>query len=318
MDVNFRNSAPSVLLHWPNGMTQPRNFNSPGERPGTATGGIQSRLTMLTTHIAIAFASGLASTLAVHATPDSPGSNVVLVAHRGAVGQGQPENTLAAFRQAIANGAGAIEIDLRGTKDSEIVVIHDRTVDRTTNGSGAVAELTLAELQQLDAGRGERIPTYREVLQLVAGTGIVLLLDIKKGGVLDRRQVVRLTEEHGAVADVIVGPRNLEDLRAFRELNPDLRTLGFVDEIEDIAPFVEAGADIIRLWPEWIYANPALVTRVHELGRQAWTIAGDAPRLELEKLVRLGVRGILVDRPEVMNELLAVVRKCREGGETAC
>jgi glycerophosphoryl diester phosphodiesterase len=268
------------------------------------------------TVLAITF--GLVSTPTVQAAPEPPGSEVVLVAHRGAVGQGQPENTLAAFRQAVASGAEAIEIDLRGTKDGEIVVIHDRTVDRTTNGSGAVAELTLAELQQLDAGRGERIPTYQEVLQLVSGTGIVLLLDIKKGGVLDRRQVVRLTEEHGAVADVIVGPRNLEDLRAFRELNPDLRTLGFVDEIEDIAPFVEAGADIIRLWPEWIYANPALVTRVHELGRQAWTIAGDAPRLELEKLVRLGVRGILVDRPEVMNELLAEVRKCREGGETAC
>jgi glycerophosphoryl diester phosphodiesterase len=271
---------------------------------------------MPATRFALAIMSGLASTATMQAAPDSPGPDIVLVAHRGAVGQGQPENTLAAFRQAIASGAEAIEIDLRGTQDGEIVVIHDSTVDRTTNGSGAVADQTLAQLRQLDAGRGERIPTYREVLQLVSGTGIVLLLDIKKGGVLDRRQVVRLTEEHDMVAHVIVGPRNLDDLRAFRELNPDLRTLGFVDEIEDIAPFVQAGADIIRLWPEWIYANPALVTRVHELGRQAWTIAGDAPRLELEKLIRLGVRGILVDRPAVLNELLAEMSRNR-GLETA-
>ena len=254
---------------------------------------------------------GLASTAAVQAAPDPPDPDVVLVAHRGAVGQGQPENTLAAYRQAIASGAEAIEIDLRGTKDGEIVVIHDSTVDRTTNGSGAVADHARALGRQLAEGRGERIATCGEVLQLVAGAGIVLLLDIKKGGVLDRRQVVHLTEEHGAVANVIVGPRNLADLRAFRELNPDLRTLGFVDEIEDIAPFVQAGADIIRLWPEWIYANPALVTRVHELGRQAWTIAGDAPRLELEKLIRLGVRGILVDRPAVLSELLAEMSKNR-------
>jgi glycerophosphoryl diester phosphodiesterase len=266
--------------------------------------------------VVLAIASGLASTATVQAAPDSPGSDIVLVAHRGAVGQGQPENTLAAFRQAIASGAEAIEIDLRGTKDGEIVVIHDAKVDRTTNGSGAVADQTLAQLRQLDAGRGERIPTYREVLQLVSGTGIVLLLDIKKGGVLDRRQVIRLTEEHDMVANVIVGPRNLDDLRAFREFNPDLRTIGFVDEIEDIAPFVQAGADIIRLWPEWIYANPALVARVHELGRQAWTIAGDAPRIELEKLIRLGVRGILVDQPAVMNELLAEMNRNR-GLETA-
>lgn len=264
---------------------------------------------------ALAITASLASTSAVHAAPDSPASNVVLVAHRGAVGPGQPENTLAAFRQAIAGGAEAIEIDLRGTKDGEIVVIHDATVDRTTNGSGAVADQTLAQLRQLDAGRGERIPTYQEVLRLVSGTGIVLLLDIKKGGVLDRRKVIRVTEDYDAIANVIVGPRNLEDLKAFRALNPGLRTLGFVDEIEDIAPFVRGGADIIRLWPEWIYANPALVGRVHELGRHVWTIAGDAPSAELQKLVRLGVRGILVDRPEVMNELLAEMSKDRGRGE---
>lgn len=266
---------------------------------------------------ALAIVSGLASTAAVHAAPDSPGSNVVLVAHRGAVGPGQPENTLAAFRQAIASGAEAIEIDLRGTKDGEIVVIHDATVDRTTDGSGAVADKSLAELKKLDAGRGERIPTYQEVLQLVSGTGIVLLLDIKKGGVLDRQKVIRVTEEHDAIANVIVGARSLEDLQAFRALNPDLRTLGFVDEIEDIAPFVQGGADFIRLWPEWIYANPALVGRVHGLGRQVWTTAGDAPRLELEKLVHLGVRGILVDQPAVMNELLAELSKDRGSGERA-
>jgi glycerophosphoryl diester phosphodiesterase len=266
--------------------------------------------------VVLAIASCLSSTSTVHAAPDPPGSNVVLVAHRGAVGPGQPENTLAAFRLAIASGAEAIEIDLRGTKDGEIVVIHDPTVDRTTNGSGAVADQTLAQLRLLDAGRGERIPTYQEVLRLVSGTGIVLLLDIKKGGVLDREKVIRVTEDHDAIGNVIVGPRTLEDLKAFRALNPRLRTLGFVDEIEDIAPFVQGGADIIRLWPEWIYANPALVGRVHELGRQVWTTAGDAPGVELEKLVRLGVRGILVDEPAVMNELLAAMSTSRGRGET--
>jgi len=266
-------------------------------------------------NVVLAIASGLASTPAVQAAPDSPGPNVVFVAHRGAVGHGQPENTLAAFRQAIASGAEAIEIDLRGTKDGKIVVMHDATVDRTTNGRGAVADKSLDELKELDAGDGERIPTYKEVLQLVSGIGIVLLLDIKKGGVLDRQKVIRVTEDHNAIANVIVGSRSLEDLRAFRALSPDVRTLGFVDEIEDIAPFVQAGADIIRLWPEWIYANPGLVGSVHELGKHVWTTAGDAPRSELEKLVQLGVRGILVDQPAVMNELLADMRKNRGSSE---
>lgn len=263
----------------------------------------------------LAIVPGLVPTSTVQAAPHSPGPDVVLVAHRGAVGPGQPENTLAAFRQAIASGAEAIEIDLRGTKDGEIVVIHDRTVDRTTNGSGAVADQTLAELRRLDAGRGERIPTYQEVLQLVSGTGIVLLLDIKRGGVLDRQKVLRVTEEHDALASVIVGPRNLEDLRAFRALNPDLRMLGFIDEIADIAPFVQAGADIVRLWPEWIHADPGLVSRVRQLGKLVWTTAGDAPREELQKLIALGVSGILVDQPAVMNELLAAMSRSRGSGE---
>ena len=282
---------------------------------GCGEPGTRKLLATLAANVALAIVSGLASTPAVQAAPDSPGSNVVFVAHRGAVGHGQPENTLAAFRQAIASGAEAIEIDLRGTKDGEIVVIHDATVDRTTNGRGAVADKSLAELKKLDAGRSERIPTYKEVLQLVSGTGIVLLLDIKESRVLDRRKVVRLTEDHDVIPNVIVGPRNLEDLQAFRALSPDLRTLGFVDEIEDIAPFVQAGVDYIRLWPEWIYANPGLVGSVHELGKQVWTTAGDAPRTELEKLVRLGIRGILVDQPAVMHELLAAMRKSRDSSE---
>ena len=277
-----------------------------------------NRLTRsLATGLTLAIASGLGPTSNVQAAPELPGSDVVLVAHRGAVGPGQPENTLAAFRQAIASGAEAIEIDLRGTKDGEIVVIHDRTVDRTTNGSGAVADQTLAELRRLDAGRGERIPTYQEVLRLVSGTGIVLLLDIKRGGVLDRQKVMRATEEHNAVANVIVGPRNLEDLKAFRALNPDLRMLGFIDEIEDILPFVQAGADIIRLWPEWIHADSGLVSRVRRLGKPVWTTAGDAPREELQKLITLGVSGILVDQPAVMDELHAELSKSRGSGEDA-
>ena len=240
-----------------------------------------------------------------------PDWSVVFVAHRGGIVPGYPENTLAAFRQAIAHGAQVIEIDLRGTRDGNVVIMHDATVDRTTNGRGAVTDLTLAELKVLDAGRGERIPTYEEVLQLVAGTGVKLLLDIKQSAALDKRQVVRLTEAHDAILDVIVGPRSLEDLRAFQAIDPNLRTLGFISEVEDIEPFVEAGVDIIRLWPAWIHRDPSRVGRVQRLGRPVWTTAGDAPRDALEALIRLGVNGILTDHPAVMGALIADLRTRR-------
>lgn len=237
-------------------------------------------------------------------TPASKTSEVAFVAHRGGIVPGYPENTLAAFREAIRHGAEAIEIDLRGTKDGAIVIMHDETIDRTTNGKGAVTSHTLAELKVLDAGAGQRIPTYEDVLQFVAGTGVKLLLDIKPSPSLDKPQVVRLTEKYNAVQNVIVGPRSVDDLRAFKALNPNLRTLGFLPGAEDIEPFVNAGVDIIRLWPEWIYANPALVQRVHRLGKPVWTTAGEAPRDELQKLITLGVDGILSDFPAVLNALL--------------
>ncbi len=228
---------------------------------------------------------------------------VVFVAHRGGIVPGYPENTLLAYRQAIAFGVHAIEIDLRGTKDGKVVIMHDETVDRTTNGSGKVSDLTFTELRKLDAGRGERVPTYEEVLQLVAGTGVTLLLDIKRSQVLDKEQVVRLTEEHAAILNIIVGARSLKDLRTFRELNPNLRTLGFIPSAADIDSFVDAGVDIVRLWPKWIYAENDLVKKVHNLGRPVWTTAGDAKLAELKDLIQLGVNGILLDSPKLLSTL---------------
>jgi glycerophosphoryl diester phosphodiesterase len=245
------------------------------------------------------------------AGPDWPEWNVAFVAHRGGIVPGYPENTLVAFRQAVKHGAEVIEVDLRATKDGEVVIMHDETLDRTTNGKGKVIDYTLAELKKLDAGGGERIPTYEEALQLVTGTGVKLLLDIKESPVLDKRKVVRLTDKYNAALNVIAGPRNLDDLRIFRALNPNLRTLGFIPEIKDIGPFAQAGVDIIRLWPKWIYATPELVKKVHQLGKPVWTTANDAPREELEKLIKLGVNGILSDLPEVMNKMLADMKKTR-------
>jgi glycerophosphoryl diester phosphodiesterase len=93
---------------------------------------------------------------------------VLVIAHRGASGHA-PENTMAAFKKAVALGATFIETDLQLSRDAHFVAIHDATLDRTTNGSGAVHDMTLAELRRLDAGSwfgseyaGERIPTLGE------------------------------------------------------------------------------------------------------------------------------------------------------------
>jgi glycerophosphoryl diester phosphodiesterase len=260
-------------------------------------------------------------------------SDVVVVAHRGIV-SGFPENTLAAYREAIGLGFRAIEIDLRATADGHIVVMHDETVDRTTDGTGHVSELTFAEIRSLDAGShaggrfaDQKVPTIEETLDAVAGSGIKLVLDIKPGPLLDHERVVGLAERRGVVLDVIVGPRSLADLRDFKRLNPNLRALGLVpgEEFEPadrdaVEEFARSGADLIRLWPPWIFADrdqsggttSPLVERMHELGKPVWTTADvlyrdinpDRPGEDLAELVRLGVNGILTDVPELLRDLL--------------
>lgn len=255
-----------------------------------------------------------------------PDWDVVLVAHRG-LAPGLPENTMAAFRDVVERGVGVIEIDLRGTADGEVVVMHDETVDRTTDGTGDVTDLTLESIKTFDAGShagasfsGERVPTYDEVLEFAQANGVMLLLDIKLSDVLDREKIVRLTEEHDAVLNVIVGVRSVEDLTEFRSLNPNLRTLGFIPDPAAIEPFAEAGVEIIRLWPEWIRGEdseargpiPAdcagiencLVKRVQTNNRPVWTTAGEAGREELIGLIEAGANGILTDVPDVLADLL--------------
>lgn len=217
--------------------------------------------------------------------------------------EGVPENTLAAFREAVRHGVRVLEIDLRATADGEVVILHDETLDRTTNGRGPVSAQTLAAVRALDAGKGERVPTFAEALAFARAEGVQLLLDIKESPGLDKARVVRMIEDAGAVLEVIAGPRNLADLREFQRLNPNLRTLGFISTPEEIERFAEAGVHIIRLWPRWIAADPNLIRRVHALGRAVWVTAGDASREELEALLRAGVDGILGDRPAVLQSL---------------
>jgi len=241
-----------------------------------------------------------------------PDWTVLNIAHRGGIVPGYAENTLAAYRRAISIGVDIIEIDLRGSRDGEVIVLHDETLDRTTDGSGMVTDHTLGKLKQLNAGGGESIPSYTEVLELAAASGVKLLLDIKVSAVLDKEKVVRLTESHRAVLDVIVGVRTLSDLRTFRQLNPNIRTLGFIRRPEDIDDFVAGGVDIIRLWPEWIRADQEIVRKVQGLGKPVWTTAADAPREVLEELIGSGVSGILSDFPELSSRVMAEVEaRCR-------
>src|SRR5438105_301115 len=142
---------------------------------------------------------------------------VWVIGHRGAMGH-CPENTMASFERALELGADWIELDVHLSRDSELIVIHDETLERTTNGHGLVCDHTLAELEQLDAGNGQRIPTLGEVLDWAGRMNSVVDIEIKNAplyypgieqavvSALDRsqmtEQVIVISFDHSAVQRV--------------------------------------------------------------------------------------------------------------------
>ena len=149
------------------------------------------------------------------------------IAHRGASGT-FPENTLSAFRAAIDAGADMCELDVQLTRDGAVVVIHDETVERTTDGKGEVAELTLEELKRLDAGakfkggalKGERIPTLDEVFSVTSGK-CGLNIELKAGGL--EHQVAQIMQARNAFGDSIVSSFDWDYLKKIQQLHFNIR-----------------------------------------------------------------------------------------------
>ncbi|TFH06840.1 MAG: glycerophosphodiester phosphodiesterase, partial [Candidatus Thorarchaeota archaeon] len=140
----------------------------------------------------------------------------LVVAHRGASGSAQ-ENTLLAFQLAYEIGAHMIETDVQETVDGTLVCIHDYDVDRTTNGTGAIAELTYREIRDLDAGNGAKIPTLDEVLDYVRGK-MKINIELKVTGV--EKDVLSAVKERNMISEVtissflhgtLISTRNLDD-----------------------------------------------------------------------------------------------------------
>ncbi len=162
---------------------------------------------------------------------------VVNVAHRGDSGN-RPENTLAAFAAAIEIGADQIELDVGLSRDGELVVIHDATIDRTTNGQGAVGQMTLAELKAVDAGSwfsaeyvGEKLPTLAEALS-VFPEWMGLNCHTKcfdPDSDEHERQVVQALADAQMIGRTVIATDYLGSLMRFRQLAPELDLRSYPD-----------------------------------------------------------------------------------------
>jgi glycerophosphoryl diester phosphodiesterase len=228
------------------------------------------------------------------------------IAHRGASGT-FPENTLSAFRAAIAAGADMCELDAQRTRDGAIVVIHDDTVNRTTGGRGRVADMTLDELRRLDAAakfkgaiRGERIPALDEVFETARGK-MGINVELKAVGI--EHDVSRIMRAHDALGGSMVSSFDWNSLRRMREIDPEVR-VGVLAErgaTKMIDAAVAMGAFAVN--PRHDLVGAELCGTAHARGLQVlvWTV--DDPDL-MRKLIAGGVDGIMTNYPDRLREVL--------------
>jgi glycerophosphoryl diester phosphodiesterase len=203
----------------------------------------------------------------------------LLGGHRGNPAQ-HPENTMRSFRSAIEAGCDLIECDVHLSSDGRLVVIHDHTLERTTNGTGLVGEHSAAELRRLDAGLGERIPLLQEVVELAIGkVGLVIetkQMPIQYPGLEDK--LVAMLRQLGAVADCAVISFHHPSIRVLRDMEPTLQ-LGILEGARPIDParlLKESRADVYS--PHWGATDPQVVKEIHAAGGAVavWPV-DDAP-----------------------------------------
>jgi glycerophosphoryl diester phosphodiesterase len=216
------------------------------------------------------------------------------IGHRGVMGV-EPENTLRSFLRAEREGLDGIELDLHLSKDGALVVMHDATVDRTTDGRGAIGDSTLAELRKLDAGRGERVPVFEEVLDAV-GPRLPIQAEIKD--VAAARVLAKVLRERDLLDRVSVLSFHDAALAEIRSLLPEVATVLVAGRTgTDFADRASAvGAKLVSL--ELRKLSQEAVERCWKAGIEvmAWTV--NTPR-DLAVARALGLVGAVTDVPEM-------------------
>jgi len=240
-------------------------------------------------------------------------SSPLNIAHRGA-SAAAPPNTLAAFEKAVELGADGIEFDVHLSADGVPVVIHDSTVDATTDGSGRVADLTLAQLKQLDAGApfdpafaGERIPTLKEVLETMGGR-LLLNIELKTTSLRDNgleRAVIARVGQHGLETHVLLSSFNPFSLRRVKGIAPHIPVgLLYLPGLPLILHrILSLLAPHEACHPEHTAVDARYMAWARRRDRQVNTWTVNDPD-EMRRLIRLGVDGIITDVPDVLSNIL--------------
>ncbi len=231
--------------------------------------------------------------------------DILIIGHKGASAIA-PENTLMAFKKAIELKADMVEFDIHKTKDGEIVIIHDLDTLSTTGVQGLIKEMTLEEIKKLDAGKGEKIPTLLELVK-VAKEKVGLQIEIKSSGLLEK--LIKLLKGENLVNTSIVSCFAFGELVKLKNLEPNIK-LGLLLS-EDLVRVRQIKRKILKAVDNEFYAIHPHYNRVdkeivdfahdNDLKVNVWTVND---KDVMERLIEIGVDGIITDDISMANELL--------------
>lgn len=247
--------------------------------------------------------------------------NPIVVAHRGASGYA-PENTMAAIKKAITMGVDMIEIDVQLSKDKEVVLMHDLTVDRTTNGKGKVRDLYLEEIKKLDAGKwfsseflGEKVPTLEEVIQAINGQ-CKLLIEVKrvKSKKLEiENKIVQLINKYNAYNWCIVQSFETQVIKNIQALDKSIECHKLVTMNISVLPLhidsrIKTGTiykykTVQSINPYFKMLNKRKVNKIHSRGQKIITWTVNEPE-DMKRMIEMGVDGIITNYPDRLIQLL--------------
>jgi glycerophosphoryl diester phosphodiesterase len=235
----------------------------------------------------------------------------LVIAHRGASADA-PENTIAAFELALSQGADAIELDVHLSRDEQPVVIHDFTLERTTDGAGVVAAHSVRELKRLDAGgwhgarsRGQRVQTLQEVLERFRDR-TRFWVELKGGSDLYHgieERIVSVLEIYDVLDRALVQSFDHRALSQIHSLNPDVRLAALITR-PPVEAVLGAPGPVHAVCPEAHLVTEAVMARIRHAGLDCYVWTVNEPG-QMDQLVRWDVSGIITDHPGLLRTRLA-------------
>lgn len=223
---------------------------------------------------------------------------IEVIGHRGAPAY-EPENTIRSFLKAVELKADSIEMDIHLSKDKELVIMHDDSVNRTTNGKGKISDLTLAEIKKLDAGKGERVPTLEEAFEAIPKT-MRIHIEIKDDKAVEK--VMELVRRESAEGRVVISSVVHSVIINAKRINPRIKTaliFEYFPTDSDVAVSLAESINADAIHPLYRYLTKDVIDTAHSRGLKVrvWTCNDEEI---VRDMVKMGVDGIYTNKPDLV------------------